>query len=167
MKKTCFLILSLFCTIYVQAQNNRAINPIIESDLPDMSMIRVNDTYYMSCTTMHMSPGVPILKSKDLSNWEMVSYCYDTLGDKDELNLVNGKSNYGKGTWASCFRYHNNRFYVSTFSQTTNQTYIFQPMTRKVGNGKNDPLHLLVMTILSFSMMTDIPISFGELGNYL
>ena len=122
MKKTCFLILSLFCTIYVQAQNNRAINPIIESDLPDMSMIRVNDTYYMSCTTMHMSPGVPILKSKDLSNWEMVSYCYDTLGDKDELNLV---------------------------------------------NGKNDPLHLLVMTILSFSMMTDIPISFGELGNYL
>jgi hypothetical protein len=72
-----------------------------------------------------MSPGVPILKSKDLSNWEMVSYCYDTLGDKDELNLLNGKSNYGKGTWASCFRYHNNRFYVSTFSQTTNQTYIF------------------------------------------
>ena len=101
-----------------------------------MSMIRVNDTYYMSCTTMHMSPGVPILKSKDLSNWEMVSYCYDTLGDKDELNLLNGKSNYGKGTWASCFRYHNNRFYVSTFSQTTNQTYIFSTDDPESGKWK-------------------------------
>ena len=49
-------------------------NPVIFADVPDMSMVRVGDTYYMSSTTMHMSPGVPIMKSKDLVNWQLVSY---------------------------------------------------------------------------------------------
>jgi beta-xylosidase len=42
-------------------------------------MIRVGDTYYMSSTTMHMSPGVPIMKSEDLVNWEIVNYAYQIL----------------------------------------------------------------------------------------
>ena len=49
-------------------------NPIIHADVPDLAMIRVGDTYYMSSTTMHMSPGLPIMKSKDLVNWQLVSY---------------------------------------------------------------------------------------------
>src|SRR5210317_456215 len=89
-----FLLLGLLSIRCINAQN-----PVIFGDVPDMSMIRVGDTYYMSSTTMHMSPGVPIMKSKDLVNWEIVSYAYDTLGNMDELNLVNGKSCYGKGTW--------------------------------------------------------------------
>ena len=44
-----------------------AVNPLIYADVPDMSMVRVDDTYYMSSTTMHMVPGVPIMKSKDFS----------------------------------------------------------------------------------------------------
>jgi Beta-xylosidase len=48
-----------------------------------MSMLRVGDTYYMSSTTMHMSPGVPIMKSKDLVNWKLVNYAYNTLDDVD------------------------------------------------------------------------------------
>ncbi|MBN2009852.1 glycoside hydrolase, partial [candidate division KSB1 bacterium] len=39
-----------------KAQDN-ARNPIIYADVPDMSMVRVGDTYYMSSTTMHMNPG--------------------------------------------------------------------------------------------------------------
>lgn len=107
------------------AQTGSAKNPVIYADVPDMSMIRVGDTYYMSSTTMHMAPGVPIMKSKDLVNWEIVNYCYDVLEDMDELNLTNGKSTYGRGTWASCIRYHNNMYYVTTFAQTTGKTYIF------------------------------------------
>ncbi len=72
-----------------------------------------------------MSPGVPIMKSKDLVNWEIVNYAYDILEDVDELNLENGKSDYGNGSWASCIRYHNETFYVSTFSGTTGKTYIY------------------------------------------
>src|ERR1700761_652335 len=70
-------------------------NPVIYADVPDMSIIRIGDTYYMSSTTMHMSPGVPIMKSKDLVNWKIVDYAYDILDDTDDLNLNNGKNSYG------------------------------------------------------------------------
>ena len=104
----------------------RAVNPLIYSDVPDMSMVRVGDTYYMSSTTMHMVPGVPIMKSKDLSNWELAGYAYDTLTDSlATMNLEDGKNTYGRGSWASCIRYHNGKYYVSTFAQTTNKTYFF------------------------------------------
>ena len=128
MKLTRFSLLfflSVLCQSSMVAQSKASSNPIIFADVPDMSMIRVGDTYYMSSTTMHMNPGVPIMKSKDLVNWELVNYAYNTLGDMDELNLNNGKNNYGKGSWASTIRFHNGLFYVSTFAQTTNKTYIF------------------------------------------
>jgi len=105
--------------------HGQARNPIIFADVPDMSIIRVSNTYYMSSTTMHMSPGIPIMKSKDLVNWQLVSYCYDTLASIDELNLTNGKSTYGRGSWASSMRYHNGTFYVTTFAQTTGRTHIY------------------------------------------
>ncbi len=132
--KLAFCIIILFLSaIHLQAQNSSAHNPIIYADVPDMSMVRVGNSYYMSSTTMHMSPGVPIMKSKDLVNWEIVNYAYDTLANIDALNLVNGKSAYGKGTWASCIRYHKKRFYVSTFSGTTGKTYIFS--TKNIEKG--------------------------------
>ena len=107
------------------SQVSQAHNPVIFADVPDMSMIRVGDTYYMSSTTMHMSPGVPIMKSKDLVNWKLINYAYDTLADIDELNLSNGKNTYGRGSWASSIRYHNGVFYVTTFAQTTGKTHIY------------------------------------------
>lgn len=126
------LILSIFVS-GISAQVNKAKNPVIFADVPDMSMIRVGDTYYMSSTTMHMSPGVPIMKSKDLVNWELVSYAYKTLGDVDALNLENGQNAYGKGSWASCIRYVNDTYFVSTFASTTGTTYIYS--TKDIENG--------------------------------
>lgn len=114
-------------------ENQKAKNPVIFADVPDMSMVRVGNTYYMSSTTMHMSPGVPIMKSTDLINWKLVNYAYDTLADIDELNFVNGKSTYGRGSWASCIRYHKGTFYVSTFAQTTGKTYIYS--TKNIEKG--------------------------------
>src|SRR5687768_18605496 len=88
-----FVALACTCIITaLPAQVSKAGNPIIFADVPDMAMIRVNDTYYMSSTTMHMSPGVPIMKSRDLVNWHIVNYVYDTLADVDELTLANAKS---------------------------------------------------------------------------
>jgi beta-xylosidase len=129
---TVGLIAALF-HLTIMAQVNSAYNPVIQADVPDMSMIRVEDTYYMSSTTMHMSPGVPIMKSKDLVNWALVNYAYDILEDVDELNLTNGKSSYGRGSWASCIRYHDGMYYVSTFSGTTGKTYIYS--TKDIENG--------------------------------
>lgn len=101
-------------------------NPVIWADVPDPSIIRVDDIYYMSSTTMHFNPGVPIMKSNDLVNWEIVNYVYDTLGDSDAFLLQNGQNAYGEGTWASSLRYHSGMFYLATFSNTTGKTYIFR-----------------------------------------
>lgn len=121
---TIFLI--TLSALTVQAQKVKAKNPVIYADVPDLSMIRVNDKYYMSSTTMHMNPGVPIMKSDDLVNWKLVNYAYQTLDDNnDKLNLDNGKNDYGRGSWASSLRFHNGTYYISTFSGTTGKTYIF------------------------------------------
>lgn len=108
-------------------------NPIVWADVPDLAAIRVEDTYYMSSTTMHLSPGLPIMKSKDLVNWQIVGYAYSTLGDHDALTLQNGKNAYGAGSWASSLRYHEGTFYVTTFSSTTGKTHVYR--TKDVEKG--------------------------------
>lgn len=123
----------LMLQLGINAQEQKAENPILFADVPDASIIRVKDTYYMSSTTMHLSPGVPIMKSKDLVNWELVNYAYDRLGEVDALNLENGESAYGRGSWASCIRYHNNTYYVFTFAATTGKTYVYS--TKNIENG--------------------------------
>src|SRR5688500_14365903 len=121
MKKIVIQAVLLICIMVFlsrPAPAQYAQNPIIFADVPDMAMIRVGDTYYMSSTTMHMSPGVPIMKSKDLVNWSLVNYAYNTLASMDELNLENGKSTYGNGSWASSLRYHKGVYYVPIFAMT-------------------------------------------------
>jgi beta-xylosidase len=108
------------------ASRNLARNPIVWADVPDLAAIRVGDTYYMSSTTMHLSPGLPIMKSKDLVNWQMVGYAYTTLADNDALTLKNGKNAYGAGSWASSLRYHDGTYYVTTFASTTGKTHIYR-----------------------------------------
>lgn len=124
-QKILLLAGGLFCYASMMEAQRPATNPVIYADVPDMSIVRVGDTYYMSSTTMHMAPGVPLMKSKDLVNWETVNYLYDTLADMPAMNLDDGQNTYGRGSWASCIRYHNGRFYVSTFAQTTGKTYFF------------------------------------------
>lgn len=130
-KKLLSSLLLVFMPLCFYGQH--AQNPVIFADVPDMSIIRVGDTYYMSSTTMHMSPGLPVMKSKDLINWEMVAYAYNVLDDVDELNLSNGKSAYGKGSWASSLRYHKGVYYLSTFAGTTGKTYIYS--TKNIEKG--------------------------------
>ncbi len=107
------------------AAQGLARNPIIWADVPDPSTIRVGDTYYMSSTTMHMAPGVPILTSANLVDWELVGYVYDVLANADALAMRQGQNAYGRGSWASSLRYHDGTFYLATFSYTTGETYIF------------------------------------------
>ncbi|MGR3811007.1 glycoside hydrolase family 43 protein [Jiulongibacter sp. NS-SX5] len=124
MKQSLKILFHILLPLLLKAQD-KAHNPLIYADVPDVSMIRVGDTYYMSSTTMHMSPGVPVMSSKDLVNWKLESYCYDTLVNNDAMNLNNGQSTYGRGSWASCIRYHEGEFMVSTFAATSGKTHIY------------------------------------------
>ncbi len=87
------------------------INPVINADVPDMSVIRVGDFYYMISTTMHLMPGGPVMRSQDLVNWETISYLFDRLEDHPRYDLIDGTV-YGKGQWASSIRYKDGKFYV-------------------------------------------------------
>ena len=86
-------------------------NPVIYADVPDMAVTRAGEDYYMISTTMHLMPGAPIMKSKDLVNWETVNYVFDKLTDHSRYDLIDGTV-YGRGQWASSIRYHNGKFYV-------------------------------------------------------
>lgn len=92
------------------------INPILNADFPDPDVIRVGDTYYMSTTTMYQLPGVTIMKSKDLVNWEYCCNPMESLGNDDSWNLKNGKNRYAQGAWASWLRYHNGTYYLGFLS---------------------------------------------------
>lgn len=109
-----------------------ATNPIIYADVPDVAIVRVGNNYYMSSTTMHMNPGVPIMKSTDLVNWDLVNYCYQSFDNTDSYNLNNGKNDYGHGSWASSIRYHKGNYYVSTFANT-GKTYIYKTANIETG----------------------------------
>ena len=127
------LLSCMFFSNNVHAQ--QATNPIIFADVPDISIIRVGKNYYMASTTMHMKPGVPIMKSTDLVNWKLINYAYDTLADLPELNLEEGKNIYSRGSWASSLRYHKGMYYLTTFAHDIpGETYIFKTKDIEKGN---------------------------------
>ncbi|MBW8762638.1 MAG: family 43 glycosylhydrolase [Microbacterium sp.] len=115
--------------------------PMLKSDVPDVSVERVpasqndegRDIYYMVSTTMHLSPGAPIMKSYDLVNWETVSYAYDRLDISDAVSLRNGSNSYGQGQWASSIRFHDGTYYVLINSLNLGGAFLYR--TDDIENG--------------------------------
>lgn len=104
-------------------------NPIIWADYPDVDVIRVEDTYYMVSTTMHMMPGCVILRSYDLIQWEVATHVYDKLDNTPAQRLENGQQIYGKGMWAASLRHHQGMFYVIFVANDTRKTYLYTSQT--------------------------------------
>ena len=119
--KRIFLFCALAVAVWVaKAQswtadngNGTFTNPLFYDEFSDPDILRVGDDYYLAGTTMHTVPGLVILHSRDLVNWENVSYCFDRFNfDDDAFSLKNRKEIYGQGIWAPCIRYANGQFYV-------------------------------------------------------
>ncbi|MBP8602900.1 MAG: glycoside hydrolase 43 family protein [Bacteroidaceae bacterium] len=102
------------------------INPLTYTDVPDPDLIRVGDDYYMISTTMYFCPGAPIMHSKDLVHWEIVSYVYDYLNDDDVYNLRNGRNAYGRGQWAASLRYVDGTYYALFIANDQGKTYVYK-----------------------------------------
>ncbi len=96
---------------YETLRTGKIQNPMLWADVPDPDIIRVGDTFYLVSTTMHLMPGAPIMRSKDLKNWETVSYIFDRLTDSPKYDLQEGTV-YGRGQWATSLKYHNGKFYA-------------------------------------------------------
>ncbi|WP_416296502.1 glycoside hydrolase family 43 protein [Paenibacillus illinoisensis] len=93
-------------------------NPVIKGFYPDPSVCRVDDTYYLICSSFQYFPGVPIFESKDLINWEQIGHCL-TKTSQVQLAHVNSSG----GVFAPTLRHHNGRFYMTTTNDTTRQNF--------------------------------------------
>lgn len=100
--------------------NGTYTNPLFYDEFSDPDIIRVGDDFYMTGTTMHAMPGLPILHSRDLVNWDFVGYAMPKLDLGPAYRLEDGQNIYGRGIWAPSFRYHNGVFYI--FSNVNGQT---------------------------------------------
>jgi beta-xylosidase len=87
-------------------------NPIFYDEFSDPDLIRVGDWFYLTGTTMHAMPGLPLLRSKDLVNWEFLGYAMDRLDDGPAYRLEDGKNIYGRGIWAPSLRWRDGTFYI-------------------------------------------------------
>jgi len=100
--------------------NGTYTNPLFFDEFSDPDMIRVGADFYLTGTTMHSMPGLPVLRSRDLVNWTFVSYAVDRLDLGPSFRLEDGKNEYGRGIWAPCFRFHDGTYYI--FSNVNGQT---------------------------------------------
>ncbi len=95
------------------SRENLFVNPILAGGYPDPSICRVGDEYYIVNSSFEYFPGLPIHKSKDLVNWDLIGY---GLQRKEQcngaVNLTDVQSD--GGIHAPTLRYHDGNFYIIT-----------------------------------------------------
>lgn len=118
-------------------------NPVIYSDYSDPDVIRVGDDFYMVASSFNHVPGIPVLHSKNLVEWEIINYVLDKL-PFERFNKVC----HGDGAWAPSLRYHDGKFYclipfpdegifVSETSDPYGKWSLIRPLIE--GKGLEDP----------------------------
>jgi beta-xylosidase len=83
-------------------------NPVLHADYSDPDAIRVGDTYYMTSSSFNSAPGLPLLASKDMVNWELVGHALPNLVPNERFAVAR----HGEGVWAPCLRYHHGKFWI-------------------------------------------------------
>lgn len=125
MNKIFTLTIFIVCTIFSYAQPNTSKvwisdqgdgtykNPVLYADYSDPDVIRVGDDYYMTASSFGCVPGLPILHSRDLVNWQLVNYALKDLYFEgvEPVNFFD-KAQHGKGVWAPCIRHHNGEYMI-------------------------------------------------------
>lgn len=117
-KLLIFLFSGLLSGISVQAGtslvhrsdqgNGYYTNPVLHADYSDPDVVRVGDDYYMTASSFNCIPGIPILHSKDLVNWNLINYALPQQAPVDFFD----KPQHGKGVWAPCIRHHDGTYYI-------------------------------------------------------
>ncbi|SDG93489.1 MULTISPECIES: glycoside hydrolase 43 family protein [unclassified Duganella] len=100
-------------------------NPVLYADYSDPDVIRVDNDYFMVASSFHFSPGIPILKSKDLVNWKIIGHVLPRLSFHPSYDMspaypltdavskpVGDGLRYAGGVWAPAIRFHRGLFYV-------------------------------------------------------
>jgi beta-xylosidase len=99
-------------------------NPLFYDEFADPDIIRVGSDFYLLGSSMHAMPGLALLRSRDLVNWDFESYAEDKLDLGPQYRLEDGKNIYGDGIWAPSLRYHDGTFYIfANVNGKTTQMY--------------------------------------------
>lgn len=83
-------------------------NPVLFTDYSDPDVVKVGNDYYMTASSFNCVPGLPILHSKDLVNWQLITYAVDRLQPEEVFD----SPQHGNGIWAPSFRYHDGEYYI-------------------------------------------------------
>ncbi len=82
-------------------------NPIIYADYSDPDVTRVGNDFYMTASSFSNLPGLPILHSRDLVNWQIISHAVINYPIEHYK-----KPQHGGGIWAPSLRFNNGQFYI-------------------------------------------------------
>lgn len=82
-------------------------NPVLWADYSDPDVIRTGDDYWMTASSFACVPGLQILHSTDLVNWEIVAAALPRLYD----GAFDAPS-HGNGVWAPAIRCHEGVYYI-------------------------------------------------------
>ena len=83
-------------------------NPVLFADYSDPDAIAVGEDYYLTASSFNCIPGLPILHSKDLVNWEIIGHALN----RQQPDSLFGKPQHGKGVWAPSIRYHKGEYFI-------------------------------------------------------
>lgn len=83
-------------------------NPVLYADYSDPDVCAVGKDYYLTASSFNCIPGLPVLHSRDLVNWEIIGHALDVQEPSDMFD----SPQHGKGVWAPSIRHHNGEFYI-------------------------------------------------------
>ena len=121
--KRCTLLSILFLTVCASLQAQTAYqsqvwspdngdgtyrNPVLYADYSDPDACAVDDDFYLTASSFNCVPGLPILHSRDLVNWQIIGHALQQLEPADSFALPQ----HGKGVWAPAIRHHKGQFYI-------------------------------------------------------
>lgn len=103
--KRLLVLAALLACLPLGAQHYR--NPILHMDYSDPDVCRVGEDYYMTASSFNCFPGLPVLHSRDLVNWEPVGAALTSYDP-----LFRETVQHGNGVWAPAIRFHDGWFYI-------------------------------------------------------
>ena len=100
------LLLAALLASSVAASALRYTNPILHQDWSDPDVCRVGADYYMTASSFNFMPGLPVLHSRDLVNWDVIGTALPRYGTRRP------QMQHGKQVWAPSIRWHDGWFYI-------------------------------------------------------
>jgi len=123
------LILALFCLTGSMIANSPSEkwgdmgdgtyrNFVFWSEFSNPDVIKVGEDFYMTTSTLHLSPNIAIYKSKDAVNWQIVGHVVSDVTQFSKKYGFDRMEDAGNGSWATSIRYHDGRFWVHVIDPT-------------------------------------------------